>query len=144
MTVAIADRLAIDELYARQSHAVDEGDAECWAATFTPDGVFTSPTYRLTATGTSELADFARRSTLTAREAGRQFRHIVTGILLTAHDADTVTGKAYLTIIATDAVGSVVDRSLVLDDLFRRTVDGWRCTSRTVHRDGPPAALSGV
>lgn len=144
LTISIEDRLAIDELYARQSHAVDEGDGERWAATFTEDGVFESPTYRLTVRGPIELADFARRSTLQARQAGRQFRHIVTAILLTPVDADTVSSRAYLMIIATDSAGTTIDRSLVLHDVFRRTEAGWRCASRTVRRDGSaPAAPAG-
>lgn len=140
LTITLADRLAIDELYARQSHAVDEGDGDRWAATFTDDGVFESPTYRLMARGPIELADFARRSTLEAREAGRQFRHLVTAILLTPADADTVSAQAYLTIIATDIAGTTIDRSLVLHDVFRRTDAGWRCASRTVRRDGSALA----
>lgn len=143
LMIAIEDRLAIDELYARQSHAVDEGDSEHWAATFTEDGVFESPTYRLTARGPIELDDFARRSTLQARDAGRQFRHLVTAILLTPVDADTISARAYLTIIATDSAGTTIDRSLVLYDVFRRTDAGWRCASRTVRRDGSvPAAAA--
>ena len=36
----MADRLEIQDLNARYNRAIDNGDAEGWADTFTPDGVF--------------------------------------------------------------------------------------------------------
>lgn len=136
----IGDRLAIEALYARQSHAVDESDGAGWAATFTAEGVFESPTYRLTARGTDELAAFARSSNERARAQGRQFRHVVSGIWLAPDGHDRVRGRAYLMILVTDGEGSRVDRSLVLEDTVILTEEGWRFALRSVHRDGPPPA----
>ncbi len=34
------DYFEIQQLYARYNNAIDSGDAEGWAATFTSDGVF--------------------------------------------------------------------------------------------------------
>src|SRR5262245_54214763 len=34
------DYIDIEQLYATYNHAIDSGDAEGWAATFTPDGSF--------------------------------------------------------------------------------------------------------
>ena len=34
------DYIEIEQLYATYNHAIDSGDAEAWAATFTPDGSF--------------------------------------------------------------------------------------------------------
>lgn len=39
MALPAADHLAIEQLYARYSHAVDRGDGDAWAACFTADGV---------------------------------------------------------------------------------------------------------
>src|SRR5688572_3473517 len=34
------DYIDIEQLYATYNHAIDNGDGEAWAATFTPDGSF--------------------------------------------------------------------------------------------------------
>jgi len=34
------DYIDIEQLYATYNHAIDSGDGEAWAATFTPDGTF--------------------------------------------------------------------------------------------------------
>src|SRR5271168_5550342 len=39
-TLTAQDNFEIQQLYARYNIAIDGGDAEGWAATFTPDGVF--------------------------------------------------------------------------------------------------------
>ena len=39
-TLSAQDYFEIQQLYARYNIAIDSGDAEGWAATFTPDGVF--------------------------------------------------------------------------------------------------------
>ena len=108
--------------------------------TFTADGVFESPTYRLTARGSDQLAEFARGSNDRARAEGRQFRHLISSIRLSPDGPDFVRSRAYLAILVTDAVGSRVDRSLVLEDTIVRTEAGWRVARRTVLRDGPPPA----
>src|SRR5271163_2930815 len=39
-TLSAQDYFEIQQLYARYNIAIDSGDAEGWAATFTPDGAF--------------------------------------------------------------------------------------------------------
>jgi len=136
--IPIADRLEIEALLARQSHLVDESDAEAWADTFTTDGVFESPTYQLVARGPVELAEFARTSNDRARSQGRQFRHVVSSIWLTAETPDRIRSRQYVMIHITDAEGTRVDRSLVVSDLLLRTQNGWRVQHRTMRRDGIP------
>src|SRR5215470_16358335 len=94
--IPVGDRLDILDLYARQSHAVDAAQGEAWAATFTEDGVFESPTYSLTARGRRELADFARMSNKAAQGRGERFRHRVGEIMLTPVGGDNVEAIAYL------------------------------------------------
>jgi ketosteroid isomerase-like protein len=134
--VPVADRIEIDALYARQSHAVDESDGEAWAATYTEDGVFESPTYRLSATGPAELAAFARDSNDRARGQGRQFRHVISSVWLTSGGPDRMHARAYLMIHVTDAESTKIDRSIVLNDTLVRTDGGWRVQHRAVQRDG--------
>ena len=40
MSLTLSDRLEMIELVSRYNHAVDNRNAETWADTFTPDGVF--------------------------------------------------------------------------------------------------------
>ena len=39
-TLSAQDMIEVQSLYARYNWALDRGDAEAWADTFTPDGVF--------------------------------------------------------------------------------------------------------
>jgi len=133
--IEVGARLDILDLYARQSHAVDSGNGDAWADTYTQDGVFQSPTYQLTARGHAELSAFARTSNDAALARGEQFRHLITGIALTPAGPDRIDAMAYLTILATTKEGSRVDRVLVLHDVLRRVGDEWLFASREVFRD---------
>jgi hypothetical protein len=132
--ISVEDRLAILDLYARQSHLIDGGDAGGWAATFTAEGVFQSPTYRLTAAGPAELAKFAADSNGAALARGVQLRHWIGQVVIdpTHGGADV---RAYLVIVATSREGSRIDRSLRVVDVLARTAGGWRVDSRKVFRD---------
>jgi hypothetical protein len=134
--LAISDRLAVLDLYAHQSHRIDGGDAAGWAATFTADGSFISPTYKLTATGQSELAAFAESSNSAALARGEQLRHLLNNIVFEVIDGTHLHVEAYLMIFATSTSGSRVDRVVrVYDDLVQ--VDGqWLVHLRRVVRDG--------
>jgi len=133
--IPLGDRLDILDLYARQSHAVDAAHGELWAATFTEDGVFESPTYGLTARGRRELADFARMSNKTAEGRGERFRHRVSEIVLTRVGDDRVDVVAYLMITATGTEGTRIDRSLVTHDALRKVDHRWLVQSRQTFRD---------
>ncbi|SFI60967.1 MULTISPECIES: nuclear transport factor 2 family protein [Microbacterium] len=133
--IRVRDRLDILDLYARQSHAVDSSNGAGWAATFTDDGVFTSPTYNLTARGPDELAEFARSSNDAALARGEQFRHVVTAVMLTPVSDGRIDSKAYLMIIATSETGTRIDRSLVMHDELRRVSGRWLVSSRETVRD---------
>lgn len=132
--LSVADKQAIGELYAVQSHAIDSGDASGWAATFTPDGSFESPTYRLTATGTKELTAFASTSNSAAVTRGDQLRHWLSSLVFTVEAGGTAVA-GYMMILATSASGSRVDRSLTFEDHLTRHGAGWLVASRQVFRD---------
>ncbi|SFW79004.1 nuclear transport factor 2 family protein [Amycolatopsis australiensis] len=128
MQVATEDVVAVHQLYGRQSHAIDSGDAAGWAATFTADGEFRSPTYPEPATGTAELTAFAERF----HAAGEHLRHVVSTIhVRPGATPDTLRADAYLQIVAS----THLVRLTVLDDELARTGGGWRVRRRTVHRD---------
>jgi len=133
--LSVVDRLDIIELYSRQSHLIDSGDSHGWAATFTHDGSFSSPTYKLTARGTSELQDFAQSSNGAALKRGEQFRHHVSEIVITSTGADSADSSAYLMITATSSEGTRIDRSVVLHDRLVRDDGRWLFKSRETFRD---------
>ncbi len=60
----------IHQLYGRQSHLIDEGHASEWAATFTADGEFHSPSYPAPVVGVEALTQFATRSSRTRPGGG--------------------------------------------------------------------------
>jgi len=133
--IDIADRLDIYDLYARQSQAVDNGDGEGWAATYTEDGVFESPTYELVARGGGELSAFARDSNSAALERGEQFRHVVSSIVLVPESDGSVSARAYLMILATNVNGTRIDRSVVMHDRLVKVGDAWLFSARKTVRD---------
>lgn len=136
--LSLEDRFKILDLYARQAHAVDGGDGEAWAATFTEDARFVAPTYKLTAHGRGELSAFAVESNQGARQRGEQLRHVVTAIAISPKEDSQVDVRSYLTIIATSETGSRVDRSVIMVDVLRRAGDGWLVASREALRDPWP------
>ncbi|MDH6186994.1 3-phenylpropionate/cinnamic acid dioxygenase small subunit [Streptomyces sp. CZ24] len=137
-------RLAeIHQLYHLQSHLIDGGRAADWAATFTADGSFTSPTYPAPVTGTAALTAFAERFAADCAAGRVTRRHVVSNVALTGDDgAGTLQVQAYLQIVATPEGGTPhTERFTTLTDRVVHDGRGWRITTRVVHRDGTPAAL---
>lgn len=133
--ITVEDRLAILDMFARQSHAIDGGDAAGWAATYALDGSFHSPTYQLTATGRPALTEFADNSNSGAKARGEQFRHHVSAVMLTPKSATEVSSVSYLMILATTVDGTRVDRSVRMFDELIKVQGEWLVASRTVLRD---------
>ncbi len=131
----VEDRLQILDLYARQSHYVDEGQAADWARTYTVDGVFVSPTFQLVARGHQALEDFARNSHQAARDRGEQLRHHISAVVLEQVESGVVWARAYLMILATSRAGTRIDRSMRLIDSLAKVDDAWLFTSREIVRD---------
>ena len=139
----VADSIAVQVLraYARQSRLIDSGDATGWAATFTRDGEFHSPSYPEPAVGADALIAFAETFARTDRETGVVRRHVVTNVdVLPGQDDDHVVAHAYLQILATPAGGEtqLVRLTTLTDQLVRR--DGrWLVAHRQVRRDDTQA-----
>jgi uncharacterized protein (TIGR02246 family) len=134
--------------YARQSRLIDSGDAAGWAATFTPDGAFHSPSYPAPAVGTEALREFAAAFARTAAETGVVSRHVVTNVdVLAGRDDDHVVAHAYLQIVSTPTGGEsrLVRLTTLTDQLVRRD-GGWLVTHREVRRDdaGPVTITTGT
>lgn len=121
----------VQQLYGAQSHFIDEGHAREWAATFTPDGEFHSPSYPAPVAGTEALTKFAEDF---ARQDGVT-RHVLTNIHVTPA-AGGLTVRAYLQIVRTLPGGppELLRQTTITDDLVRHAAT-WRIRRRTVRRD---------
>ncbi len=127
----VADRLAIEDLYARYCVALDTGDEEGWVSTFTDDGELFG---RAPARGREELRGY-HQARMAARETEpfTNPQHWNANLLLRGEPPE-VRGFAYVMRIGTmRSDGSVqVVREGVYRDLVRRAGGRWRFASRRV------------
>ncbi|MEK8174941.1 nuclear transport factor 2 family protein [Streptomyces sp. M19] len=93
----------VQQLYNRQSQLIDAGRAAEWAATFTADATFDSPSYPEPVTGTAALTAFAERFAATAAADQVVRRHVVTNLVVETESPDSLRVLAYLQIVATRA-----------------------------------------
>lgn len=134
--VSTADVIAVYQLYGRQSHAIDSGRAEDWAATFTVDGEFHSPTYPEPARGTDELVAFARRFHASCQEQREALRHVIGTVDVRRTGSAELCASAYLQIIGTpEGQPTRLHRITMIEDRLHATPGGWRVYRRTVHPD---------
>ncbi|MFD7076627.1 nuclear transport factor 2 family protein [Nocardioides sp. NPDC059952] len=129
----------VQHFYGRQSLAIDRGEAADWAAMFTADGVFDSPTYPDPVVGTSALEEFAR----TVHRGNQHLHHIVTNVALDDVTDDAVLVRANLLIVTTHDITTGearIERITTITDQFRRLPE-LRLHHRLVVRDGQPDPL---
>jgi uncharacterized protein (TIGR02246 family) len=126
------DYFEIQQLYAKYNHAIDSGDGEAYADTFTPDGVFNNNA------GREALVKFVKE-TWVGRMNGANRQHWNTNLMLNG-DSKKATGSVYLMIVdlSTKPV-SVMAMAMYADELTK-TPQGWRFTKRQTNRVGAQAA----
>jgi hypothetical protein len=115
--------LEILQLVARYNHALDLGDAETWADTFTADGSIEVPpgTFK----GRAALVEFARGFQ-------RQFagtRHWTTNVWIEG-DGEAARLRCYLWLIRSGSGETLWTGHY--DDALARTAEGWRFAARVV------------
>ena len=123
MTLPAADRLAILDLVARYNHAVDSGDADARAETFTADGVWDSETGGVIR-GREAIREHARARAPFAHT----WRHW-TGSPVVEGGGDGARARQYLLLLGVE--GPL--RPLLIgayEDTLRREPDGWRFARR--------------
>jgi hypothetical protein len=125
------DYFEIQQLYANYNIAIDNGDAEGWAAKFTPDGVFN------TFAGHDALVGFIKlwREKL----HGASLKHWNNNLQITG-DGKEANGFVYLMLVDVTAKPvSIVSTHTYTDNLVK-TKDGWRFAKRITKADVPPPA----
>ncbi len=126
-SLTAADHIEIRQLYARYARALDLGDPEAWADTFTPDGMFRD------AAGRGELVAYAENSYGGRQGTGRHWNSQLV-VTPTAEGAD---GSAYLLLLDVGAQPPGINIAGLYSDKLVKTPAGWRFKSRRVDIEGP-------
>jgi uncharacterized protein (TIGR02246 family) len=130
MTLTPIDRVEIQDLVARYNKAIDTGDADAWAATFTKDGEFHGIVGDFT--GTEELAAFVR-----AYASEEQFadfasaQHWVTNMVVDG-DSEHAEMFAHLMMVAPQADGGRIILVGHYEDTLRKVDGQWLFAERVV------------
>ena len=127
------DYSEIQQLYARYNIAIDSGDAEGWAATFTPDGVFN------TFNGHDALVNFVKAWREKLNGATR--KHWNNNLQITGNSKEA-TASVYLMLVDISTKPPSILATATYTDNLIKTKDGWRFTKRTTKGDSAPAAPS--
>jgi hypothetical protein len=133
MTLSAQDYMEIQQLYARYNVAIDSGDAEAYAATFTADGVFNN------FAGHDALVGFIK--IWRERLNGANRRHWNSNLLISG-DGNNATGSVYLLLLDIGSKPAGIAGVGSYTDSLIKTPKGWRFTKRTTHMEGPTAAAS--
>jgi hypothetical protein len=123
------DLVEIQQLYATYNWALDSGDAEAYAATFTPDGVFNNNN------GHDAIVKFAQgfHSTL-----GAHLKHWNTNLMITPSPTGA-NGQVYLVLVDFATKPPSIFTSATYADELVKTAQGWRFKKRATKTDTAPA-----
>ena len=127
------DYLEIQQLYARYNNAIDSGDAEGYAATFVPDGVFN------TFNGHDALVGFIHN--WHDNMGGATRRHWNTNLTITP-TPEGAAGSVYLLLVDVGVRPPAVFAAAKYEDQLVKTADGWRFKKRVTKNEGPPPAAA--
>ena len=124
------DRAEILDLYGRYAHALDGGDPEAYADTFTADGHVAS----------NRGHDYRGRDQIkTAVPGGPGFgsgRHWTSNLKITP-TVEGADGTIYLLLVNTSTQPPSVTGSGIYRDTLVRTAEGWKFKTKYAHLDGP-------
>jgi SnoaL-like domain len=125
------DNVEIQQLYARYNIAIDGGDGEAWASTFTPDGVFNQ------FVGHVALVDFVKMWREKLNGATR--KHWNNNLQISGN-AKEASGFVYLMLVDISTKPASILTTATYTDSLVKTKDGWRFAKRTTKGDAAPAA----
>jgi SnoaL-like domain len=127
------DYFEIQQLYARYNIAIDSGDADGWAATFTPDGTFN------TMTGHDALVNFVK--TWREKLNGATRKHWNNNLQVEGNSKEA-NASVYLILVDFSTKPASILTTATYTDSLVKTKDGWRFTKRTTKGDTAPPAPS--
>ncbi|HEY2675723.1 MAG TPA: nuclear transport factor 2 family protein [Steroidobacteraceae bacterium] len=123
------DNIDIQQLYARYNNAIDNGDGEAWAATFTPDGVFN------TFVGHDALVGFVKM--WREKLGGATRKHWNTNLQISG-DSKEASASVYLMLVDFGTKPPSILMTGMYTDSLVKTKDGWRFTKRITKSDAAP------
>ena len=129
-TLTAQDFVDIQQLYAKYNWTLDAGDAEGYAATFTPDGVFNNNV------GHDAIVKFA--NTFHAG-LGAHVHHWNTNLMILP-TADGASGSVYLVLVDFATKPASIATSATYADELVKTAQGWRFKKRATKGDVAPPA----
>ena len=124
------DYVDIAQLYARYNTAIDAGDADGWAATFTPEGVFNGNTR-----GHDALVQFVHD--WRDKRNGANRRHWNSNLVIT-QTTEGANGSIYLQLLDVGVRPAAATLTAIYEDRLVKTASGWRFKSRLLHNDPAP------
>jgi hypothetical protein len=122
------DLVEIQQLYAKYNWALDAGDSEGYASTFTPDGVFNNNV------GHDAIVKFA--DTFHAG-LGSHVHHWNTNLMILP-TAEGAHGQVYLVLVDFGTKPASIATSATYSDDLVKTADGWRFKKRATKGDVAP------
>ena len=129
-TLKADDLVEIQQLYAKYNWAIDAGDSEGYASTFTPDGVFN------THVGHDAIVKFADGF---HAGLGARVRHWNTNLLIQPTPTGA-SGQVYLVLVDFSTKPASIVTSASYTDELVKTSQGWRFKKRATKGDVAPAA----
>src|SRR5262245_47473322 len=123
------DLVEIQQLYAKYNWSLDNGDAEAYAATFTPDGVFNNNV------GHDAIVKFAQGF---HTGLGSHLKHWNTNLMITPSPAGA-NGQVYLVLVDFATKPPSIFTSATYADELVKTPQGWRFKKRQTKTDVAPA-----
>jgi uncharacterized protein (TIGR02246 family) len=131
MAIDTTNRVQIEELVARYNKAIDTGDADAWAETFTEDGEFHGVVGDFH--GRDELRAFVKA--YATEEQFAEFasaQHWVTNLVIEG-DGDEASMFAHIMMVAPEEGGGRIILVGSYDDRLRKVGGRWHFTKRVVH-----------
>src|ERR1700756_1259905 len=124
----LEDRAAIHDLFARYCCALDDGEIGAVVDCFTADAILKSPIIDIR--GHNEIRAFAGRFAA-QRAAGRQFRHMVSNIVVTITGSRAAASAYLLVLITQDGNHHSLPPGRACE-LIKEDSGQWRFSRRTV------------
>src|ERR1019366_8631451 len=129
-TLTAQDLVDIQQLYARYNWTLDAGDAEGYASTFIPDGVFNNNV------GHDAIVKFANTF---HTGLGAHVHHWNTNLMILP-TPDGASGQVYLVLVDFATKPASIATSATYSDELVRTPQGWRFKKRATKGDVAPPA----
>jgi ketosteroid isomerase-like protein len=134
-TASMADWFDINNVFIRYATSLDRGDVDAVVACFTEDASLVSPVMG-EFFGHAGVRDFASRTARLKREAGVQFRHVVSNLVVDV-EGDRAQATCYLLDYRTRDGKTLLLSPGEYECTLRRTGGHWLFERRVVTMDQP-------